>query len=182
MPSLASRTHRRIEKFKIALEEGGRVGGGALGASAGVAAKAFVAIYLKYDTGPVGLVVFGVLGAVGGDKLGEFAGEKVAEGVMFGIDAAKNLWNAPETIANGATQLAEILTRLGPAAAKLLGAPGQAILAGVMEAHERVSFENWDLRYLPRRSRRTSARWARSSGASSARCRPMRSWPASTSR
>ena len=121
------------EKLEVAGEEATRIGSGALGARGGVA----LALVLGVETGGVALLVWGALGAVGG----EWVGEKAFEGFM-------NLLHAPEMIAEAAERMIALLGELADAASALQ-APGQFVAGAIGAAQERLSVDNWDLRYLP---------------------------------
>ena len=119
------------EKLEVAGEEATRIGSGVLGSRGGVA------LALGVETGGVALLVWGALGAVGG----EWVGEKAFEGLM-------NLLHAPEMIAEAAERTIVLASELADAASALK-ALGQFVAGEVVAAQKRLSVDNWDLRYLP---------------------------------
>ena len=126
------------ERPAIIGEEGGRIGGSALGSRAGVS----VCLALGVGSGGIGLLACGIGGALLGDKAGEYVGGKV--GTLIG-----NLLSIPETLQRGIEQGGQLMGDAIELVTALGSIPGQAIGAALVNSRQSVSVGNWDLRYLP---------------------------------
>ena len=123
---------------EVIFEEIGGHGGAIAGASAGAAG----CIALAPGTAGLSLLACGVIGALGGTKIGAAVGRGIG-------GAFDNLLNSPRIVAAALTQAAEILGQLGDAAGAIARAPATMLGQNLIELHAQLEPANWDVRYLP---------------------------------
>ncbi|CAB5150611.1 hypothetical protein D3OALGA1CA_4397 [Olavius algarvensis associated proteobacterium Delta 3] len=122
------------QKIPVALREGSRIGGGVIGAELGVAG----CIAFGIATEGLGLLVCGLVGAVGGAKAGEAVGQVMGNLVM-----------APLIAADTMAFMLQVMGETAITAGKLVRAPFEWLARAVISMHASLNPNNWDVRYLP---------------------------------
>jgi len=122
------------ELIQVIGEEAGGFAFGAIGAEAG----AGICVAIGVPTGGLGLIACGIVGAIGGSKVGKYVG-----GAIFGL---------PMAILQGmyiVSWLLEGFMDVTEAGGRAIHGFFQFIFEEQVKAHERLNFENWDVRFLP---------------------------------